>query len=1203
MVESRVVDVAWIRGLDWPRACGSLSMALGLTVLVGWVLGIESLTRVLPGLITMKPNAALGFLLGGLALWLIREGRPVSGWAIRFSSAVAVLGVLTLFEYFSGIKLGIDEVLAREPAAHFGSLAPGRMHPSTAFNFLILGIALALMASDRNHRVSHGLALLAALIAGSTLIGYLFGVREFVGLAAYHQMALHTTIGMMALCVGTLLARPRQGLMVAITADGPSGMMARSLIPVAILTPIIINALMIIARQTGMFDELYATAVRVTLVIAIFVGCIGRSAHLLYNVDLERRRAETERAEGQHRFRFLAESMPQIVWLARANGEVEYLNRRWRDYTGQEPQGGWDWKPVLHPDDLTPCLEAWESSTRSGTSHVGEYRLRRHDGVFRWHLYRAEPMRDESGRIVHWVGTSTDIDDQRRAGEQRFRSLVEATTSIVWNASASGRAEGEEPGWQEFTGQSFEEIQGWGWLDAIHPDDRIPTILAWQKAIASRSLYEVKHRLRRHDGEYRHMQARGVPLLNQDGAIAEWIGVHTDIDDQERAHQAMREAKEAAEAATRAKGEFLANMSHEIRTPMNGVLGMTELALATELSPIQREYIELVRSSAESLLTIINDILDFSKIEAGKLELDPVPFSPREIVTDTLRSMALKAKEKGLELSCRIGPEVPVMVVGDPGRLRQVLLNLVGNAIKFTDIGQVAVTVEADLVEADPEAFRFSVFDSGIGIPAEKRASIFNAFEQADGSTTRKYGGTGLGLTISARLVELMQGRIWVEENPEGGSIFRFTVRLGRDVQAWTGQEVAVPVTLQGLRVLIVDDNRTNRVVLDEILSQWGCRPLAVTGGHDALDALDRAAGRGQPFPLVLIDQKMPRMDGSELAIRIRADPRYHATRMLMISSGGFEASSRSRELGIGVWLSRPFQPSELHDAMVDLLQPEPVPLASEPVAPAPAPPLPLIEKRSRLRVLLAEDHPINQKVATRMLEDQGHEVTVVGDGKLVLQALESSTFDLILMDMQMPEMGGFETLEVIRSADRSRGGHLPVIALTAHAMVGDRERCLAAGFDDYVSKPVQAAALAEALARIEVVRQGLPDPAPEDLRSYQVFDRSTALKGLDGDERLLDEILGLFLDEGPRFLAEAREAIEGQDVGTLIRVGHTLAGTASHFAAEGLVVSARRLEAMGKAGDLEGARRAVWGFAQEFDRFGKAATETPRPGPEDPGS
>jgi two-component system sensor histidine kinase/response regulator len=1164
-----------------------------VSVLVGWGLGIEPLTRVFPGLIAMKPNAALAFVLSGLALWSIQEGRGVSRWAIGLSTAVASIGGLTLFEYGAGVNLGIDEILHLPGPPNQVAFFPVRMHPTTAFDFLALGLASILLAADRHHRTAQGLALLAAAVAGSTLIGYLYGVRVFVGLAVYHQMALHTTIGMLVLSAGLLLARPRRGLMVAITADGPSGLMARRLLPVAILTPIVVNGLMILASEAGLFEGRYATAIRVTVLIAIFVACIWRIAGSLYRMDQERRRVDSERIEGERRSRFLADSMPQIVWTARPDGFLDYHNRRWYDFTGmtveQVRQQGWG--PVLHPDDLRRCEARWDLAVRTGEKYEIEYRFRRADGAFRWHLGRAEPMRDDCGRIVQWVGTGTDIHDQKTTGERRYRSLVEATAAIVWNTSPTGEFDSEQPAWASFTGQDFEQSRGWGRLGAMHPDDREKTTLAWSKAIADRSVYEVNHRLRRRDGEYRHMLARAVPLLDEDGAIREWIGVHTDIDDQERTHEAMRAAKVAAEAATRAKGEFLANMSHEIRTPMNGVLGMTELALATDLTPRQREYLGLVKQSADALLTVIDDILDFSKIEAGKLTLEPIPFPVRDLVTDTLRALALKAHDKGLELACLIAPDVPESVIGDPGRLRQVLMNLVGNAIKFTEGGEVVVTVEPDLADDAAGVLRFSVADSGIGIPPEKRGSIFAPFEQADGSTTRKYGGTGLGLTISARLIELMDGRIWVEENPGGGSVFRFTARLVGDPEGWAAPLAASPVLLDGLRVLIVDDNRTNRMILEDVLSQWGCRPLAVDSGPEALRALGRAADRGEPYPLVMLDMMMPGMDGCELARRVRADPRHAATRMLMLTSGGPDDSGRARELGIGGWLAKPVRQSELLVAMLNLIGLEggpPPPAQPEPI---PAPPA---ATGRRLRVLLAEDHPINQKVATRMLESQGHEVTIAANGRLALEDLASSgPFDLILMDVQMPEMDGFEATAAIRSGERPGGVRMPVVALTAHAMTGDRERCLAAGFDDYLAKPIHAAALADVLARASGAgRVGSAEPeSPPEERT--VFDLEAALVGVGGDEQLLGEILGMFLDEVPRLLADARLAVEADDAQALSRLAHTLVGAAGHLSVPRVTASALRLDAMGKSEDLADADDAIRDFGREFDLFRLAAGDS----------
>jgi two-component system sensor histidine kinase/response regulator len=1174
--EPTAADPAGTRRLTptLPGLCAGASVALGVTVLAGWALDVTALKSLGPGLIAMKPNAALGFILAGSALGAIRDDRRRNRLASGLASSVVTLGAFTLFEYASGLDLGIDQVLAREPPGAMGSLHPGRMHPTTAFDFLAVGVAMVLIAADRGYRTAHALAILAALVAGSALIGYAYGVRLFVGLAVYNQMALHTTVGMLALSAGVLTARPGRGLMAAITSDTAGGLMARRLLPWAILLPITLDGLALLSRRARMFDERFATAIRVIATIAIFVGVIGRLAHWLARLDRERRRSDDA-------LRFLADAMPQIAWTARPDGTLDYCNGQGTDHAGRtfEQAGGRGWTLAIHPDDLARRAEVWSQAVRSGRGCEIEYRIRRaSDGSYRWHLGRAEPMRDEQGRVIRWFGTSTDIHDQKLAGEQRFRSLVEATTAIVWNTPASGEFESEQPGWGNFTGQSFDQLRGWGWLDAVHPEDRPETTRVWTEAVASQSLYQVEHRLRRHDGQYRHMLVRAVPILSQGRTICEWVGVHTDVDTQKRAEVALREAKEAAEAATRAKGEFLANMSHEIRTPMNGILGMTELTLGTELTPRQREYLGLVKSSARALLRVIDDILDFSKIEAGKLHLDPVSFSLRDEITDTLRILALRAHEKGLELACRIAPEVPETLIGDPGRLRQILVNLVGNAIKFTEHGEVCVSIETG---GTGPALSFAVADTGIGIPAAKRTAIFAPFEQADGSTTRKYGGTGLGLTISSRLVAIMGGRIWVEDNPGGGSVFRFTVQLAADPEARPTPSPADPGRLAGLRALIVDDNRTNRLILEELLAQWGCRTASASGGPEALAAVAEATHRREPFEVILLDRMMPEMDGCTLAQRIDRDPDLTGVPMLMLTSGGSDESVRFRELGIGAWLAKPVRQSELLAALLGLLRPAESGCPSiRPANPGPAPaPVPC---RS-LRVLLADDHPINQMVASRILEQQGHRVAIVGDGRAAVEAAGPGDFDVILMDVQMPEMDGFEALAAIRSAERGTGRHVPIVALTAHAMAGDRERCLTSGFDAYLSKPVHAAALRAPLDRLAeagIVRPAAP--APPDHRL--AFDRAAALDILGGDETLLAEVLGLFLDDAPRLLREVRGAVEASDAATLNRLAHTIAGVSGNFAAPALVASARRLEAMSKAGDLTGAADAEAAMERDFE-------------------
>ena len=903
---------------------------------------------------------------------------------------------------------------------------------------------------------------------------------------------------------------------------------------------------------------------------ALELRVAGRTSQLENEVK-ERRRTEHELWQRTMFLNALIANSPLAIAVGAPDGRFELVNPAFEKlfgYTSDEAIGQ-KVDVLLYPSGIGKkeasdrLQQVSRESTREATQRKGK------DGRLVDVEVNSVPLVTEDGQrrvlaVYQDISQRAAAEKALRASEELFRALSAASPIGIFHTDARGQCLYVNERWTEMTGQPANEALGYGWLDGIHPEDREQLTKVWKTGISLGMEMKDECRFLTPEGHVNWIEWQSRALRAPDGTLQGYVGIIEDVTKRRAAEQRLREAKEAAEAANRAKSEFLANMSHEIRTPMNGILGMTELALDTKLDRDQREYLDMVKSSAESLLGIINDILDFSKIESGRMELESVSFSLLDCIEDALHPLATRAHQKGLEVTWAVQGEIPDPLVGDPTRLRQILINLVGNAIKFTKIGEVSVRAERRPAAEADIVIRFTVSDTGIGIPEEKHALIFDAFSQADSSTTREFGGTGLGLSISARLIELMKGEIGLQSSPANGSVFTFTLRFARGLAAKSAKPADLRHELATKRVLVVDDNEVNRHLLMRLLPELGLEPVCAENGVGALEVFERNLKEGTPFPLVLLDQNMPGMDGLEVAERIRQlAPLEQVAIVILSSAPGTPDQTREKRLGIERRLTKPLRRAALQEAIFHALG---VSSTSEKERLN----LPESTKQRGLQLLLAEDNSVNQRLAIRLLEKMGHRVTLAVNGKEAFEAVLHKIFDLVLMDIQMPLMGGVEAAEKIREKERGTMIHIPIIAMTAHAMAGDAEKYLQVGMDGYVSKPIRIDSLRAEIDRLTIgtePREGKTMKESEANSSHLTFDFGELLVRVDNDRELLRELLVIFKGEFPRNLLALREAVESKDGNRVATAAHCLKGMLLNLAANQAAAAAARLEQLGRQG------------------------------------
>ena len=885
----------------------------------------------------------------------------------------------------------------------------------------------------------------------------------------------------------------------------------------------------------------------------------------------ERKRADEKLRESEEKYRSLLENSPDVTWTTDEKGNTVFISANVESvygFTSEELLGDdkQSWIERVHPDDLAQVFEGYHSLFAERKPYDVEFRIQRKDGVWIW-LHDRARMPYEKGGLLYADGVFSDIterkrkDEELKTNEMRMSEAQQIAHLGSWEFDVvTGEAKWSDEQWRIFGldqrefGLSFDE-----YLAMVHPDDHALVKSIYEESQKSKKDFSYDYRITQPDGSVRVLRANGRVICDAHGQMVKINGTDQDITEQRRIEDDLEHARDAALESTRLKSEFLANMSHEIRTPMNGVIGMTDLLLDTSLTAEQRDFTQTIGASADSLMTVINDILDFSKIEAGKLRFEKLDFDLLPAVEGPVDLLAERAQAKGIEIASSIDSDVPLVLRGDAGRLRQVITNLLGNAVKFTEAGEVVLSVTKEYETFTHATVRFAISDTGIGISQEAQRKLFQAFVQADGSTTRKYGGTGLGLAISKQLVELMGGEMGVESTPGVGSTFWFTARFEKP----SAKVIAprVPANPQGMRVLVVDDNETNRRILERQLASWGLQSTCVPNGAEALISMRREAEAGKSYELAIIDMQMPEMDGMMLARTIKSDPQIIGTRLLMLTSLGQRDDCETlHRAGIARCLTKPVKQSQLFDSLAIIMGNETNPAhAVETIAVSDLTleqtvfSKPLHGNGSKpLRILLAEDDVVNQKVALNQLSKLGYAADVVVSGLEVLDALSTLAYDIVLMDCQMPEMDGYEATAEIRRREQALSTRTIIIAMTAHAMDGEREKCLGAGMDDYLSKPVRAHELAEILDRWnpgrERKREPVPPRPPASDFMEQTFDASLlgSLRELqqEGSPDLITELIELYTKETKKRLTELRSALNDQDMTGLRRTVHYLKGS-----------------------------------------------------------